>query len=261
VGDLTQEVKSRAIDQGAHLVGIASVDRFEGAPKGHHPTDLLRQARSVIVIAHRFFQGVLEADRFGVESELIPEEERWEVQTTVFKFMYDTANMRMQQIGAQLAYLLEEHGHASLPLPAGGFKVGAGRYAFFSHRHAAVAAGLGEFGLNNLLLTPDYGPRVRLNSIITTAELDPDPLYQGAPICPGEEGCGLCLRAHECFGQIEDFVVAGKRMPVARFLGCPSDLCKRQNPEGVLPYIRFCWGVCPVGKKGVGHRPAERGDG
>ena len=37
---LTEQVKNLALEQGAHLVGIASVDRFEGAPRGHHPEDL-----------------------------------------------------------------------------------------------------------------------------------------------------------------------------------------------------------------------------
>jgi epoxyqueuosine reductase QueG len=250
MSDLTDDIKHLARKQGAHLVGIASVDRFEGAPKGHHPTDLLRQAKSVVVIAHRYFQSVLECDRFGKQSELIPEDEVWDVQQTVFQFMYDTANMRLQMIAAQLASFLEEQGHASLPLPAGGYRIGAGRYAFFSHRHAAVLAGLGEFGLNNLLLTPKYGPRVRLNSMITTAELKPDPLCEG-PICPGEE-CGLCMRAHKCFGEIHELEMAGKTMRLGRFMGCSPTMCKREDREGTLPYIRYCWGVCPVGKKGVG---------
>ncbi len=119
MSDLTLEVKDLARAQGAHLVGIAPVDRFEGAPKGHHPTDLLRGAKSVVVIAHRFFQGVLECDRFGRKSELIPDEELWEVQQTVFRFMYDTANMRLQQIGeddgeALLSGLLEKSDAPSL---------------------------------------------------------------------------------------------------------------------------------------------------
>ena len=261
MADLTQEVKELARAQGAQLVGIAPVDRFGGAPKGHHPTDLLPGARSVVVIAHRYFQSVLECDQFGTESQLIPEEELWEVQTTVFKFLYDTANMRMQMIGAKIAAFLEDQGYVALPLPAGGFKVGAGRYAFFSHRHAAVLAGLGEFGLNNLLMTPEYGPKVRLDSIITTAALDPDPLYDGPPICPGEE-CGLCLEAHECFGEIHELEMAGKTMKLARFTGACLDktACKRRNPEGTLPYIRYCWGVCPVGQNGIEKGAAEQGE-
>ena len=250
MSDLTFTVKALAREQGAHLVGVAPVDRFAGAPKGHHPADLLPGARSVVVIAHRFFQSVLECDRFGLASELIPPAERWEVQQTVFMFLYNTANMRLQMIACQLAAFLEDQGYASLPLPAGGYQVGAGRYAFFSHRHAAVLAGLGEFGLNNLLLTPQYGPRVRLESLITEAGLAADPLCEG-PICLGAEACGLCLKSHECFGEIYELEMAGKKMALARFTGaCLSDhRCKRRNPDGELPYIRYCWGVCPVGKR------------
>ncbi len=249
MSELALEVKALAKEQGAHLLGIASVDRFAEAPKGHHPTDLLPDARSVVVIAHRFFQSVLESDRFGIESDLIPKEELWGVQQTIFDFMYSTANMRLQMIASQMAAFLEDQGYSSLPLPAGGYRVGAERYAFFSHRHAAVLAGLGEFGLNNLLLTPKYGPRVRLESMITTAELTPDPLCDG-PICLGEDACGLCLKAQDCFGEIHELKMAGKKMELARFTGgCLSpNGCKRRNPDGELPHIRFCWGVCPVGK-------------
>ncbi len=245
--DMARDVKHLVRDEGAHLVGVASVDRFEGAPKGHHPRDLLRNAQSVVVFAHRFFRSTLECDRFGTESELIPEDELWDVQQTVFKFMYDTLNMRLQMIGAQVADLLSSQGHKSLPLPAGGLRVGAGRYAFFSHRHAAVLAGLGEIGLNNLLITPQYGPRVRLNSVITTASLTPDPMVE-EPICPGAAECGLCLKAETCFGEVEEWDLAGKKMPVAKFTGCQKDRCKRSNPDGTLPYIRYCWGICPVGE-------------
>lgn len=252
MSELTSEIKAIAREQGAHLVGIASVERFAEAPKGHHPTDLVPGAKSVVVIAHRFFQSILESDGFGTESDLVPEEERWEVQQTIFNFMYNTANMRLQMIASQIAAFLEDQGYASLPLPAGGYKVaslGSRSIAFFSHRHAAVLAGLGEFGLNNLLMTPKYGPRVRIESTITTAELTPDPLSEG-PICLGKDACGLCLKAHDCFGEIHELEMAGKKMEMAHFTGgCLSpNECKRNNPNGELPYIRYCWGVCPVGK-------------
>jgi hypothetical protein len=103
---ITNEVKDFAIQKGAHLVGVASVDRFEGAPKGHHPTDLLPGAKSVISIAMRFFQSTLECDKFGKDSELIPKEELWEVQQTIFGFMYDTLNMHLQGIGVQIEALI-----------------------------------------------------------------------------------------------------------------------------------------------------------
>ncbi|MCP4760689.1 MAG: hypothetical protein GY870_02835 [archaeon] len=44
-----------------------------------------------------------------------------------------------------------------------------------SFKHAAQGIGMGEIGLNNLLLTPEFGPHQRLSGIITEAPLEPDP--------------------------------------------------------------------------------------
>jgi len=245
--DLTQKTKAFAKAQGAHLVGIAPVTPFEGAPEGHHPVDLLPGAQSVVVFAVRAPHGLLACEADRPDPALIPEDELWPVKQQVYSgggagFFYPTANMWLQTIGLRIAYLLEDKGYIALPLPASGYRA-RDRFAYFSHRHAAVLAGLGEFGLNNLLLTPQYGPRQRLNSVITTAELDPDPLYN-EPICLGEK-CGLCLEASECFGERYELEMAGKTMRLARLSGvCPSDACK----HGRRPYIRFCWGICPVGK-------------
>jgi epoxyqueuosine reductase QueG len=47
------DVKQFAKSIGADLIGIASTDRFDSAPLGHKPEDLLRGAKSVIVMAKR----------------------------------------------------------------------------------------------------------------------------------------------------------------------------------------------------------------
>jgi len=59
----------------------------------------------------------------------------------------------------------------------------------------AVDAGLGELGRNGLLVTPLYGPRVRLCKVLTDAPLVPD-----APVTFGvKEFCDACMRcAEEC---------------------------------------------------------------
>ncbi len=62
-----------------------------------------------------------------------------------------------------------------------------------SHRHAATRAGLGEFGYNNLVLTRKFGARQRFNTVVTDAELVPDPLIT-APICLRDK-CMLCMKA------------------------------------------------------------------
>lgn len=57
---------------------------------------------------------------------------------------------------------------------------------------AAVIAGLGCRGKNTLLVTPEYGPRVRLAAVLTSAELEPDEPFT-------EDLCGKCERCiHAC---------------------------------------------------------------
>jgi len=42
-----------------------------------------------------------------------------------------------------------------------------------------------------VFLSPKYGPRVRLGTILTDAELEPDPLYNGPPLC---NKCMKCVK-------------------------------------------------------------------
>ena len=57
----------------------------------------------------------------------------------------------------------------------------------------AIEAGLGELGRNGLLITPQYGPRVRLCKIFTDLPLEPDvPIEFGVKkFC---KGCKLCAK-------------------------------------------------------------------
>ena len=82
-----------------------------------------------------------------------------------------------------MARFLEKKGHMSTPVPSGPGSAGAP----FSNRHAAVAAGIGEFGWLSIVMTPDYGPRIRIVSVITRADIEPDPMYEGTDLVqPGE---------------------------------------------------------------------------
>ena len=58
--------------------------------------------------------------------------------------------------------------------------------ADISHKHAAVACGLGKFGLNNLVISPDWGPRVRLATVITDAAFEYDQPLGENPCLTGE---------------------------------------------------------------------------
>lgn len=95
--------------------------------------------------------------------------------------------------------MLEKKGYRSLPLPNTGYwrwrpyKTMKRPFAPpLAHRYAAVAAGLGEVGWHESFMSPEYGPRLRLNSLITEAPLVPDPLYEGPPLC---DKCMKCVKA------------------------------------------------------------------
>ncbi|HTU03201.1 MAG TPA: hypothetical protein VMG58_15330, partial [Candidatus Sulfotelmatobacter sp.] len=58
--ELASELTSMVKGAGASVVGIASMDRFEGAPRGHHPAHLLPGAQSVITFGIALLNRVLE---------------------------------------------------------------------------------------------------------------------------------------------------------------------------------------------------------
>lgn len=106
-------------------------------------------------------------------------------------FGYTFLNERLNLSAFRISKWLEKKSYISIPIPASGPSDPYMARGAFSHRHAAVAAGLGEFGWNGLLMTSNAGPRVRLVSIQTEAELSPDPLYSGKKLC-NKEKCGIC---------------------------------------------------------------------
>lgn len=240
---LTDAVKDYARSYGAHLVGVAPVERFEGAPVGHHPADLLPGAKSVVVVAIRLFQSCLDHPRISAGSKIIPEESLPGVQRHFYRRTnYETVNWSLQIVSHQIAHLLAEAGNEVMPCPVTYYQGGLsstvpGYFAPLSHRHAAVAAGLGTFGLNNLVLSPRFGPRNRFNSIITTAELAPDEML-GEDVCRGED-CRICIdKWPECFGELHDLEMNGRSFRMARMFGCKAG-CGGGG----------CIRVCPVQRK------------
>jgi epoxyqueuosine reductase len=218
--ELTAQVKSLARLHGAVLVGVAPVERFDpmpplsdAAPPGHHPRDFLPTARSVISFAQPILDPVLDAPAVLAQRQLatLPEDVKYPYWDLVYDIVGHAVQDRMLEcIGQIVGQFLTAQGHQAMIFPTTGvhprlegkttpeaFKDAPLHYTYgpFSHRHAATRAGLGEFGLSNVVLTREFGPRQRFNSIVTDADLTPDPLV-ARPICL-RDGCRLCLKA--CF--------------------------------------------------------------
>jgi len=109
-------------------------------------------------------------------------------------FGYNVLNDKLNLAAYAVTKALEDAGYETVPVPASPPYDTGELVAIFSHRHAAVAAGLGEFGWNRLVLTPTDGPYVRLVSVITTAHLDASQMYHGPRLCE-PIACGtICAR-------------------------------------------------------------------
>jgi len=195
-GITSSVVKDMAKDWGADIVGIASVDRFEGAPPGHGPLDLMPESKSVIVAGIRIPYPVVEYDKYHLKMTEMPPDLAIETICENFYMLMGHYNIdtMLNTMALRLANKLEINwGFRALPTP-NTIKTGLGNpvlragFGFFSQRHAATRAGLGEFGFNNIIVTPEFGPRVRFVSVITEAELEPDPLVT-EKICLREK-CG-----------------------------------------------------------------------
>lgn len=175
-------VKEAAKALGADLVGIidtATVNANPPDPTAPQTTDRIDpRYRTVIVLAKRMPVGEFLSDnRLAVAH----------TNQAICRYL--------ERVAYRLSFWLEEAGAPSLQVvmdetdPA----LKNGSYGYLSYRHMAVEAGMGTFGLEANLLTPEYGPRVYLTGVLTEAVLESDRRIT-EQLCIGPT-CGRCLQA------------------------------------------------------------------
>lgn len=185
MAELMEKIRKLCSLDDINYIGVSPVSRFKNAPVGWRPNDLLDGCKNVISLGIRIGKGVTIANQKAYKG----------IRHGIYVYMqygYVLLNDRLNLAALHVSNFLESKGYTTMPIPAG---VPSDHYMLrgaFSHRHAAVAAGLGEFGWNGLFMTPDAGPRVRLVTILTEAELPSDPLYKGKSICNRKE-CNVCV--------------------------------------------------------------------
>lgn len=106
-----------------------------------------------------------------------------------YRGLYNSVNQNLDRASLLIARRLQREGFRAYPIPASQIIDPRRLEGAFSHKLAAHLAGLGWIGKNCLLITPEYGPRVRLATVLTDA-----PLEAGKPI---PDGCGECRRCVE----------------------------------------------------------------
>ena len=249
---LTSEVITWLKANGASVAGISNVERFDGAPRGHHPCDFLPEAKSVVTFGVALLHQALYWEDHMASSELVSSQHRDDVLQNYFyrQTGYALVNQLLDMLALRISNLLEGLGHCSICFPAtyGTWEIWKfirdripSKSGLFSQRHAAINAGLGEFGLNNMVVTPQYGPRIRFNSVITEAKLTPSPLVK-EKVCLGES-CSICVQC--CPGAIS---LRSDFDPEAVWYNTPvrtdTDACLQLSLQHYC--LGRCMKVCPV---------------
>jgi epoxyqueuosine reductase len=231
MGNLRRELLNRCRKMEIPIVGVANVKRWEDPPfqswmpREFYPQSIYPETKSVIVIGMPISLPVLET-----------------APSIYYRELYNTVNALLDQYTYRLAGFLSERGYPSIFVPRDGYAgveaLLENPVAFFSHRHAAFLAGLGNFGLNNMLLTPKFGPRVRFGSVFTAAELTPDPSLE-------EE---LCIRCMRCVDMCPVNALDEADYPygLTNKETCASYSAKLSR-QGISP-CGICIKVCPVGE-------------
>jgi len=181
-GELRDLIERQAIDEGADLFGVADASGFlDREYQGKRPQEFMPGIRSVAVIAVVIPNGAIEPLPKG----------RPEYTNTLL-----AATVTLRAIGFKLARTIEKAGFQASIVPNEGSEFGywyadkETLFADLSVKYAAYLAGLGSYGVNSLLLTPQHGPRVRLCAVLTDA-----PLEATGPMLPFEDArCQGCLR-------------------------------------------------------------------
>lgn len=181
---LETRLKSSAKILGAELVGITTTELLLNSPPSADPRYLLSSAKSVISFAVSLDKELSQAFigkrnwRSHCENRKVIGQILYKIGDTLTEQLrsegYEAINVdlnnnyRPEEAAADVTEMTEFHPE-------------------FSHRYAAVAAGIGRLGWSGNLLTHEYGALVELGSVITSADLMSD-----TPISDNDHPCDQC---------------------------------------------------------------------
>jgi len=168
------------------LVGITDLSRWKGTRLEETAKKLLPQTRSVVALGMEVYPEVLNlispGRMMGTASmnDLLDRHAEY-ISSRITRASYDFAKA------------CRKSGFQALPLPSLGCPTDT-RFleAAFSFKHAGEAAGLGKMGWSSLLITPEFGAKVRLGACLTEAVLEPTKAKKNDFDCAS---CGDCIKA------------------------------------------------------------------
>jgi len=170
IANIKSSLRQTALGKGAGLFGVCRIDELR---ETFHPEikKISEKLNTGISISVPLVSSVLSTviDRPNM----------------IYKAHYREVNSVLDDVAFAVSSEIERAGGRALPIPASMVLKRYPMTAHLSHREIAYKAGLGWWGRNNLLVTKKYGSQVRLVTLLTNLDLEPDNL--------STDNCGDCI--------------------------------------------------------------------
>ncbi|WHH60386.1 4Fe-4S double cluster binding domain-containing protein [Petroclostridium sp. X23] len=224
--DRIEILRSKLVEWGASTVAFADVSGYVNEKYNDLPY--------AVSIAVRL------SDRIIDEMEDMP--------TYTYFHHYRTVNSLIDHITLKAGLFIQNWGYNYIAVPASQtVKNVSEQYAgIFPHKTAAVLSGMGWVGKSGLLVTHEFGPRVRLGTILTDMVL---------PVDSGDKkmSCGDCIL---CTVSCPAMAIRGNewhhekgREHIVDAHACSQYMKNKFQHIGRGSVCGICVKVCPHGKK------------
>jgi epoxyqueuosine reductase QueG len=229
---MTSDIKSFCRSSGADIVGIADLEPFKHGWTVL-PQNLLKPYTYAISIAMHIDDKIINA----ITDSPTPE----------YAKLYKKVNVSLDGITSQLVQSIVERGFKATAIPASHLVDETNLLGNISHKAVARMAGIGWQGKSLLIISPKFGPRIRLATVLTDM-----PLIADKPLKNRCRKCTKCTEAcpASAIKNVNTETHYKSRQEAVDLDKCYRRLCQfKADPEIGATICGVCIKVCPFGKR------------
>lgn len=233
--ELKEELQRQAVARGVRFFGVADLTPAMDFIVGQGGS-FLSEYKYCITLGYPLSTGYVEALRYQDSRAAL----------TTYNYLHHHVDLWLDLTNVLLSRYIEDAGYRALPAPTDEMMDHDRALSLLALKTPFRLAGLGWIGKNNLIITPEIGPRLRLGAILTDAPL---PLSSTMPM---EDRCGECS---VCVDACPVGALAGKSFDPSESRKERLDLRKcvayrreREKEQGAF-VCGLCMYSCPYGTK------------